>query len=52
MEQGLGVANVNDLLIGEGGRKFHWPQVPRPADHTQVSRNLACNGWVEPPRRT
>ncbi len=26
-------ASINDLPITEGGRLFHWPQGPRPADH-------------------
>ncbi len=26
-------ASINDLPIVASGRKFHWPQGPRPADH-------------------
>jgi nuclear transport factor 2 (NTF2) superfamily protein len=26
-------ASINDVVIAEGERKFHWPQGARPADH-------------------
>jgi nuclear transport factor 2 (NTF2) superfamily protein len=26
-------ASINDLVIGEAARKFHWPLGPRPVDH-------------------
>ncbi len=31
------LASINDLPIAESGRKFHWPQGPRPADHPGLS---------------
>ena len=33
----LRFASINDQPIGEGERKFHWPQGPRPADHPDLS---------------
>ena len=39
-EQGLmrrRFASINDLPIGEGDRKYRWPQGPRPADHPDLS---------------
>lgn len=30
-------ASINDLRIGEGDRKFHWPQGRRPDDHPGLS---------------
>lgn len=30
-------ASINDILITEAERKFHWPQGPRPADHAGLS---------------
>ncbi|MFC0588815.1 DUF1348 family protein [Novosphingobium aquiterrae] len=30
-------ASINDLLIGEEERMFHWPQGPRPDDHPGLS---------------
>jgi nuclear transport factor 2 (NTF2) superfamily protein len=29
----LRIASINDLPIGEGGRKYHWPLGRRPDDH-------------------
>lgn len=26
-------ASINDMAIGEDGRKYHWPLGSRPADH-------------------
>ena len=31
------IASINDLLIKETERKFHWPQGPRPDDHSGLS---------------
>jgi nuclear transport factor 2 (NTF2) superfamily protein len=33
----LRIASINDLPIGEGERKYRWPQGPRPADHPGLS---------------
>ncbi len=30
-------ASINDLAIGEGDRKFHWPSGRRPDDHPGLS---------------
>ena len=30
-------ASINDLLISESDRKFHWPSGPRPEDHPGLS---------------
>lgn len=30
-------ASINDLLIKESARKFHWPQGPRPTGHPGLS---------------
>ncbi|PWE32238.1 DUF1348 domain-containing protein [Maritimibacter sp. 55A14] len=31
------IASINDLPIAASGRLFHWPQGPRPDDHTGLS---------------
>jgi uncharacterized protein len=31
------IASINDVPIDEAGRKFHWPQGPRPVDHASLS---------------
>jgi nuclear transport factor 2 (NTF2) superfamily protein len=33
----LRVASINDLLINEGERKYHWPLGRRPDDHASLS---------------
>lgn len=30
-------ASINDLVISESERKFHWPLGPRPSDHASLS---------------
>ena len=30
-------ASINDLMIAEADRLFHWPPGPRPADHPELS---------------
>ena len=34
-------ASINDVLIAEAERVFHWPQGPRPLDHPGLS-DLGC----------
>lgn len=31
------IASINDLPIGDGERKFHWPLGPRPDDHPSLT---------------
>ena len=40
-EQGLmavRIASINDLVIAESDRKYHWPLGPRPADHPSLTQ--------------
>lgn len=32
------IASINDLVIAESERKFHWPLGPRPTDHPSLSQ--------------
>jgi nuclear transport factor 2 (NTF2) superfamily protein len=31
------IASINDVLIAEGDRKYHWPLGPRPDEHPSLS---------------
>jgi nuclear transport factor 2 (NTF2) superfamily protein len=31
------IASINDLVIADGDRKYHWPRGPRPAEHPSLS---------------
>jgi nuclear transport factor 2 (NTF2) superfamily protein len=33
----LRIASINDVLIGENGRKYHWPLGRRPDDHASLT---------------
>lgn len=33
----LRIASINDVLIGEHGRKYHWPLGRRPDDHASLT---------------
>ena len=33
----LRIASINDVLIGENGRKYHWPLGRRPDDHATLT---------------
>lgn len=33
----LRIASINDVLIGERGRKYHWPLGRRPDDHASLT---------------
>jgi nuclear transport factor 2 (NTF2) superfamily protein len=33
----LRIASINDVLIGESGRKYHWPLGRRPDDHATLT---------------
>ena len=32
------IASINDLVIAESERKYHWPLGPRPVDHPSLSQ--------------
>jgi len=37
LETAIEKVRMADLPIGEGERKYHWPQGPRPADYPGLS---------------